>query len=96
MKEKKLNAICAPTVVESLSTNRILTTEWVDGTRLDLSQEDDVARLCGVALNAYLVMLLETGVLHCDVSHDYSLELFILFKRLYICGTDLVVILDTS
>jgi len=25
-----------------------------------------VARLCGVALNAYLVMLLETGTLHCD------------------------------
>lgn len=25
-----------------------------------------MARLCGVALNAYLVMLLETGTLHCD------------------------------
>jgi len=66
MKEKNLNAITAPTVIESLSTNRVLTTEWVDGTRLDKSQEDDVARLCGVALNAYLVMLLETGILHCD------------------------------
>jgi len=66
MKKKGLNAVTAPTVVDALSTNRILTTEWVRGNRLDRSQEDDVARLCGVALNAYLVMLLETGTLHCD------------------------------
>jgi len=66
MKNKGLNAITAPVVVDELSTNRILTTEWVTGTRLDKSTENDVARLCGVALNAYLVMLLETGTLHCD------------------------------
>jgi len=66
MKKKGLNAVTAPTVVDALSTNRILTTEWVRGNRLDRSEEDDVARLCGVALNAYLVMLLETGTLHCD------------------------------
>jgi hypothetical protein len=65
MKNKNMNAVCAPTVVESLCTNRILTTEWVNGVRLDRSEEEDVARLCGVALNAYLVMLLETGTLHC-------------------------------
>lgn len=66
MQKMNLNAVVAPTVVDSLCTDRILTTEWVDGTRLDKSTEEDVARLCGVALNAYLVMLLETGVLHTD------------------------------
>jgi len=66
MKEKGLNAVTAPTVIDELSTNQILTTEWIRGKRLDQSDEDDVARLCGVALNAYLVMLLETGTLHCD------------------------------
>ena len=68
MKEMKLNAVCAPTVVKKLSTNKVLTTEWVNGVRLDKSDKDDVARLCGVALNAYLVMLLETGTLHCGKS----------------------------
>lgn len=65
MKKRNLNAVCAPEVVEELSTNRVLTTKWVNGVRLDRSGEDDVARLCGVALNAYLVMLLEIGTLHC-------------------------------
>ena len=41
-------------------------TEWVDGTRLDLDASPDVPRLCGVAINAYLTMLLDTGTLHCD------------------------------
>ena len=58
MKAKNMNAVCIPTVVTQLSTNRVLTIEWVNGVRLDRSQEEDVARLCGVALNAYLVMLL--------------------------------------
>lgn len=66
MIEKGLNAVCAPTVIDELSTNRVLTTEWVRGERLDKSQAEDVPRLCSVALNAYLVMLLETGCLHCD------------------------------
>jgi len=39
---------------------------WVEGERLASSNADDVPRLCGVALNAYLTMLLDTGVLHCD------------------------------
>lgn len=63
MKKKGLDAVVAPTVIDELSSNRVLTTGWVQGNRLDRSDEDDVARLCGIALNAYLVMLLETGVL---------------------------------
>ena len=44
----------------------VLTTKWVDGERLATSDAADVPRLCGVALNAYLTMLLDTGSLHCD------------------------------
>ncbi len=80
MKEKNLNAVCAPKVIESLSTDQVLVTEWVDGDRLDKSQEDDVARLCGVALNAYLVMLLETGVLHCGKCIHLKQELHVQFS----------------
>ena len=66
MKERGLDAVFAPEVVEELSSIHILTTKWVIGQRLADSDADDVPRLCGVALNAYLTMLLDTGVLHCD------------------------------
>ena len=67
MRRRNLNAVCAPTVVPEFSTEQILVTEWVDGTRIDQSSEaDDIPRLCSVALNAYLVMLLELQSLHCD------------------------------
>ena len=66
MTKKGLTAVTSPTVVDSLSSSRVLTTEWVEGTRLDRSTSSDVTTLCAVALNAYLVMLLETGTLHCD------------------------------
>ena len=48
------------------STRRVLTTGWIDGQRLDTSEEGDVPRLCAVALASYLAMLLDIGVLHAD------------------------------
>merc|ERR1711957_427996 len=49
-----------------MGLDKVLVTEWVEGTRLDADKSPDVPRLCGVAINAYLTMLLDTGVLHCD------------------------------
>ena len=67
MKKRQLDdVVMAPSVEQDYSTKCVLVTEWIDGVRLDKSTAGDVSRLCGVALNAYLVMLLETGVLHCD------------------------------
>jgi len=66
MQERGLGSVFSPEVVEEYSSIHILTTKWVDGERLVDSNEDDVPRLCGVALNAYLTMLLDTGTLHCD------------------------------
>ena len=62
MKARGLDAVCAPVVVERLVRDTVLVTEWVDGSRLDSDASPDVPRLCGVALNAYLTMLLDTGV----------------------------------
>lgn len=64
MRKRGLDAVCAPGVVEELTRDKVLVTEWVDGTRLDRDASPDVPRLCGVAINAYLTMLLDTGVLH--------------------------------
>ena len=66
MRARGLEAVCAPRVVDELVRDRVLVTEWVEGTRLDKDASPDVPRLCGVAINAYLTMLLDTGVLHCD------------------------------
>ena len=66
MRYRGLDAVCAPGVMEELTRDKVLVTEWVEGTRLDRDASSDVPRLCGVAINAYLTMLLDTGVLHCD------------------------------
>mmetsp|Transcript_6338 Transcript_6338/g.9327 ORF Transcript_6338/g.9327 Transcript_6338/m.9327 type:complete len:893 (-) Transcript_6338:2192-4870(-) len=58
--------VFAPPVVESLSTGKVLTTEWVVGERLDRSAQADVTVLCSIAMNAYLTMMLELGTLHSD------------------------------
>lgn len=63
MRSRKLDAVCAPNVIENLVRDKVLVTEWVTGTRLDKDASTDVPRLCGVAINAYLTMLLDTGVL---------------------------------
>lgn len=60
MRARGLDAVTAPRVVDEFSTGHVLTTEWVNGERLADSDAGDVPRLCGVALNAYLTMLLDT------------------------------------
>lgn len=66
MIKRGLNAVTAPDVVDEYSGSKIIVTKWMNGTRLDKDASPDVPRLCGVAVNAYLTMLLDTGVLHCD------------------------------
>ena len=66
MKLRELDAVTAPEVVDELSNEVVITTKWMDGTRLDRDASPDVPRLCAIAVNSYLTMLLDTGVLHCD------------------------------
>jgi hypothetical protein len=40
-----------------------LVTEWVQGERLEKSSSKDVAQLCAIAMNTYLTMMLDTGLL---------------------------------
>ena len=58
--------VTAAPVMPSASTRRVLTTGWINGQRLDTSEEGDVPRLCAVALASYLAMLLDIGTLHAD------------------------------
>ena len=55
--------VFAPPVVDELTTRKVLTTEWVVGERLDKSAKEDISILCSIAMNSYLTMMLETGLL---------------------------------
>ncbi|CAE7470993.1 unnamed protein product [Symbiodinium sp. CCMP2592] len=59
-------AVFAPPPVEACSSAKVLTTEWIIGERLEQSEAEDVTKLCSVAMNTYLTMMLETGLLHAD------------------------------
>lgn len=58
--------VFAPPIIEDCTTSKVLTSEWVIGERIDKNSKEDVSVLCSVAMNTYLTMMLETGVLHCD------------------------------
>lgn len=58
--------VFSPPIIEDCTTGKVLTTEWIIGERLDKSSNEDVTVLCSIAMNTYLTMMLETGVLHCD------------------------------
>eukprot|EP00746_Dinoflagellata_sp_MGD_P014271 gnl/MRDRNA2_/MRDRNA2_131210_c0_seq1.p1 gnl/MRDRNA2_/MRDRNA2_131210_c0~~gnl/MRDRNA2_/MRDRNA2_131210_c0_seq1.p1 ORF type:complete len:828 (+),score=151.33 gnl/MRDRNA2_/MRDRNA2_131210_c0_seq1:79-2562(+) len=66
MEQQGLDTVIAPEPFENITTRRVLVTKWIDGERLEESPAEDVARLCGIALTAYLTMLLDTGCLHAD------------------------------
>jgi len=55
--------VFAPPVVDELTTSKVLTSEWVVGERFDRSAKEDVSILCSIAMNSYLTMMLETGLL---------------------------------
>jgi aarF domain-containing kinase len=61
-----LDGIVVPNCSEDLTTRRVIVTEWIDGEKLSESRAEDVRELCTTLLNAYLVQLLDTGLLHAD------------------------------
>ncbi len=70
-----------PQVVRPLTSNFVLTTEWIEGEKLCESQAADVRELCNTLLTAYLTQLLETGFLHADPHPGARFALFPLPAR---------------
>jgi len=56
--------VTAPQVVDELTTKRVLTMEWIEGTKLPWG--DDAERLIGLGLECSTYQLLEKGFLHAD------------------------------
>jgi predicted unusual protein kinase regulating ubiquinone biosynthesis (AarF/ABC1/UbiB family) len=44
MEKRELFAVTAPKVIEEFSGARVIVTEWMDGTRLDIDVSPDVPR----------------------------------------------------
>ena len=99
-------AVFAPRPLTTASSRRVLTTAWVEGARLDAASADTseegkdlrrrrVSALCGVAMNAYLTMMLETGLLHAD-PHPGNLIVEEATGRLAILDWGLVTELDAD
>ena len=61
-----LAAVTAPAVVPEASARTVLTSTWVAGVPIDRAPPADRGRLAALALAAYLSMMLDAGVLHCD------------------------------
>jgi predicted unusual protein kinase regulating ubiquinone biosynthesis (AarF/ABC1/UbiB family) len=55
--------VFAPIVLNDYTTRSVLVTSWVNGERLDRSDSKDVSIICSIAMNTYLTMLLEFGLL---------------------------------
>ncbi|KAJ1462025.1 ABC1 family-domain-containing protein [Pelagophyceae sp. CCMP2097] len=88
-------AVFAPDVISERSSSTVLTTKWVTGARLDRAPNADVSKLCSVAMNTYLTMMLETGILHAD-PHPGNLLVEEGTGRLAILDWGLVTELDPS
>lgn len=58
--------VFAPQVLPELSSKRVLTTMWVDGVKIEQVNRTNASSFCALAMNSYLTMMLETGVLHAD------------------------------
>ena len=62
------NSLLVPKVYDEFTSQYTLMTEWVDGQRLiDMNvRSPEGKKTISMLLNAYLVQLLETGLLHAD------------------------------
>ncbi|MCO5587978.1 hypothetical protein L7F22_041931 [Adiantum nelumboides] len=63
---ESLPNIVVPGVYMQYTSRKVLTTQWVEGEKLSDSKAGDLLQLVKVALNCYLMQLLESGFLHAD------------------------------
>lgn len=80
------DVVFAPAIINQYTTRSVLVSSWVDGERLDRSSSEDVTVLCSIAMNTYLTMLLELGLLRkFDVKDLPMLDYFHLTMLFEIC-----------
>ncbi|KAI5067323.1 hypothetical protein GOP47_0017851 [Adiantum capillus-veneris] len=63
---RSLPNVIVPKAITQHTSRKVLTTTWISGEKLSDSKEADIPQLVSVALNCYLIQLLESGFLHAD------------------------------
>jgi aarF domain-containing kinase len=58
--------VVVPDVYQKLSTERVLTTQWIDGIKLADSPKDQIRKLIPVGIELFLTQLLDIGAFHAD------------------------------
>lgn len=55
-----------PDVYDEYSTERVLTTEWIDGVKLADSSRETIRKLIPIGVELFLTQLLDIGAFHSD------------------------------
>lgn len=63
---RSLPNVVVPKALMQHTSRKVLTSLWIEGTKLSESEEGDAAQIVSMALNCYLIQLLESGFLHAD------------------------------
>merc|ERR1719148_251588 len=58
--------VIIPNVHDNLTTQRVLTTQWIDGIRLTDSPPETIRKLIPVVVELFLTQLLDIGAFHAD------------------------------
>lgn len=66
VEKNAVEKVYVPEAVEELCTARLAVTEWIDGVKLSECDKKEIQRLTPYAQEAFLVQLLQYGVLHSD------------------------------
>merc|ERR1719444_539221 len=64
--EQGITDVAVPKVYESLTSRRLLVSEWVDGIKLSDCAPSEIKELTQIGQEAFLVQLLQVGFFHSD------------------------------
>jgi len=62
-------AVVVPDVYDDYCSQRVLTSEWIEGVKLADSSKDRIRELIPIGVELFLTQLLDIGAFHCDAHH---------------------------
>ena len=66
LSDKNITGVMVPRTFDDLCTRRILVSEWVNGKKLSMASNEEIARVTPYAQEAFLTQLFEVGFFHAD------------------------------
>lgn len=78
--EKRQFPVHIPEVIESMTSRRVITTEWIDGVKLADAEKSKIQELIPVGVELFLTQLLDFGHFHSGEYHLSSKSMTRLHK----------------